>query len=182
MATQSKNKLVEEIKRDLFSPDDTVVQSAINRCREEGSAALVEPLIAFYASNPEQVMKEQVADMLGSLKVSNVNQFFITALKNSELAHVWQDLVSFMWNSRIQPVQDLDTITSLALRGNYMLTLECLTLLESLDADVPEEMILECISLMKTKSLTAVSDDVKKLLVAYQSALDELRIQNELRD
>lgn len=182
MKSQSKNKITDEIRRDLFSPDEAVVQSALNRCREEGSAALVEPLIAFYASGPSPDLKEQVADMLGTLKVSQVEPYFISALRNNEMKEIWQDLVSFMWNSGLQPVNDLAVITTLALKGNYMLTLECLTLLESLDAEVPEEVILECITLMKTKSTSAVPDDVRKLLTAYLTLLEEMRIQNDLRD
>ncbi len=182
MSSTSKNKAVDEIRRNLFSPDDAIVQSALNRCREEGNAALVEPLIAFYASEPAPEFKQQAADMLGTLKVSKVEHFFIAALKNNDYREIWQDLVSFMWNSGLQPVNDLEVITTLALRGNYLLTLECLTLLESLDAEVPEEVILECITLMKAKSKVGLGDDMKKLLTAYLTTLEELRIQNDLRD
>lgn len=174
--------MADEIRKDLFSSDESIVQSALNRCREEGMASLVEPLIAFYASSPSIALKEQVADMLGSLKVSQVETYFIAALKNQDMKQIWQDLVSFMWNSGLQPVNDLTVITSLALKGQYMLTLECLTLLESIDADVPEDVILECITLMKTKSTDGLQDDVKKLLTAYMTLLEEMRIRNDLRD
>jgi len=179
MSTAQQKKL-ESIRNDLFSGDDTLVAKAISRCEEEGSAPLVEPLLAFYASNAPEALRMRVADMLGSLKVSNVEPYFLQALANPQWKHIRKDVVGFMWNTGLQPVDAVSLISELAVSGDYALTLECLTLLESIEDPIPEEQLLEGIAIVH-KSISETSDsDFKKLLTEYMNVLNFQRAQTDL--
>jgi hypothetical protein len=179
MSTAQQKKL-EAIRNDLFSGDDTLVAKAISRCEEEGSAPLVEPLLAFYASKAPEALRMRVADMLGSLKVSNVEPYFLQALANSQWKHIRKDVVGFMWNTGLQPVDAVSLISELAASGDYALTLECLTLLESIEDPIPEEQLLEGIAIVH-KSISETSDsDFKKLLTEYMNVLNFQRAQTDL--
>jgi len=181
MSTAQQRKL-DAIRNDLFSEDDALVAKAISRCEEEGSAPLVEPLLAFYASKAPQSLRMRVADMLGSLKISNVETFFLQALANPQWKHIRKDIVGFMWNTGLQPVDAVSQISELATSGDYTLTVECLTLLESIEDPIPEEQLLESIAIVH-KATSEVSDgDFKKLLMEYMSVLHFQRAQTDLNN
>jgi hypothetical protein len=181
MSTAQQRKL-DAIRNDLFSGDDLLVAKAIGLCEEEGSAALVEPLLAFYASNAPESLRMRVADMLGSLKVSNVEIYFLQALANPQWKHTHKDIVGFMWSTGLQPVDAVSQISDLAASGDYALTFECLTLLESLEDPIPEEQLLESIAVIHKAISDASNNDFKTLLNEYMNVLNYQRAQSDLND
>lgn len=179
MSTAQQRKF-ESIRNDLFSGDDTLSAKAISRCEEEGTAPLVEPLLAFYASNAPQQLRLRVAAMLGSLKVSNVEDYFLRALANPEWKHIRKDIVGFMWNTGLQPIDAVCRISELASSGDYALTVECLTLLESIEDPIPEEQLLESIAIVHKAVSETPEGDFKKLLNEYLNVLNYQRAQTDL--
>lgn len=176
----SKQKITDEIRKNLFSSDETVVRKAIDQCREDGSAALVEPLIAYFASSAPDTLRSEVGSMLGTLKVTKVEPFFLTALENKDMAHIHKDLIGFMWSSGLNPGMGLSLITRHAINGDLATTLECLTLIENIEDELPEEAILESISLVR-QSLPDVHDDGRrKLLTEYLRFLNLMRAESEM--
>jgi hypothetical protein len=181
MSTAQQRKL-EAIRNDLFSGDDTLVAKAISRCEEEGSAPLVEPLLAFYASNAPESLRLRVSSMLGSLKVSNVEVYFLQALANPKWKHIRKDIVGFMWNTGLQPVDAISQISELAASGDYALTIECLTLLESIEDPIPEEQLLESIAVVHKAISDASNAEFKRLLNEYMNVLNFQRAQSDLNE
>jgi len=144
----AQQRRLDAIRNDLFSGDDTRVARAISNCEDDGSAPMVELLLAFYASSASESLRIRVASMLGSLKVSNVESYFLQALSNPEWKHIRKDVIGFMWNTGLQPVDAVSQISELAASGDYALALECLTLLESIEDPIPEEQLLESIAVV----------------------------------
>jgi hypothetical protein len=181
MATTQQRKL-DEIRSDLFSGSDALVAKAITRCEEEGTSQMVEPLLAFYASAAPETLRARVASLLGSLKVSNVDAYFLQALSNRNWKHIHKEVVGFMWNTGLQPVEAIAQITELAASGDYALTLECLTLLESIEDPIPEEQILESIAIVHRALSESPNSDFKKLLSEYMNVLNFQRAQSDLNE
>ncbi len=177
-ATQQK-KVTDEIRRDLFSDDDAVVKRAIEKCREQGTSAVVEALIAFYASDASEELKQEVASMLSSLKVSGVEGYFEAALKNPTMAHIKRDLITFMWNSDINPSGSLMEISSIAVSGDYATRLECLTLIENSEAVFQEENVLAGIEVLTQHLGKHPTQNADPLLLEMLSNLQGRRAISE---
>lgn len=175
MAATQQKKAADEIRKDLFSDDDAVVRRAIERCREEGNASIVDALIAFYASDAESTLRNEVAAMLGSLKVSGVEGFFEASLKNKAMSHIHRDLITFMWNSDIDPSGALMEISTIAVNGDYATRLECLTLIENSEAVFPEEGLLAGIEVITQFLGNRPAQDADPLLMAMLSNLQSRR-------
>jgi hypothetical protein len=181
MSTAQQRRL-EAIRSDLFSGDDTRVAKAIQSCEDDGSAPMVEPLLAFYASKAPESLRARVASMLGTLKISNVENYFLQALSNAEWKHIRKDIVGFMWSIGLQPVDAVSQISDLAASGDYALTLECLTLLESIEDPIPEEQLLESIAVVHKATSESVDSDYKRLLNEYMNVLNFQRAQTDLNE
>ena len=180
MTTKRRDKFNEEIRSNLFSSDESVALKAIHRCRDEGNATLVEPLIAFYASDADVSLKKEVAALLSTLKVSKVEDYFLDGLKDPAMKHIRKDLIMFMWNSDIRPVDRLVDITAVALDGNFEETFECLTLIENFEDPVPEEVLIENIAMIRQHDVSNFSIEHKGLIHSYLNVLESMRVQDDL--
>lgn len=178
MSTTAKNKQIEEIKRELFSDDDIVVMKAVHKCREEGSKPLVEPLIAVYASTKHAEIRREIADILGNLKVSGLEEIFVKAISNKQYASVRKDLLSFIWNSGIQPVDAVVVLAEIAVEGSFEEALECVTIIESMEDPITETDILEASSILRgalsTDSTSPKKDLWYDMLTSLESKTEEL--------
>jgi hypothetical protein len=165
MSSNTKNKQIEEIKNDLFSGDDVVVMKAVLKCKDQDSAALVEPLIAVYGSTSMPEIKKEVSDLLNNIKVPNAENAFLKALSNKQNAKIRKDILSFIWNSGIQPVEEVVQLVEIASAGTFEEALECLTIIENIDDQIPEEQILESASVLRS-AISSQPNDPKTGLLA----------------
>lgn len=180
MPPKSKSAIIEEIKASLFSNQDEKVAAALAKTREVAEPTLVEPLLAFYATTSNPSWKTEAADMLSTLKVSKVNHYFIEALSNPSLLQIRRDVLSFIWNSNLQPVEDFVAITQVALTGSLEETIECLSILENLEQTIPEAVVLECISMIG--QFVPDKNEVNKnvLIHDFLAILESHRLKNDL--
>ncbi len=172
MSSSAKNKQIEEIKNDLFSGDDVVVMKAVLKCKDQDSATLVEPLIAVYGSTGMPEIKREVADLLNNIKVPNAESAFLKALSNKQNANIRKDILSFIWNSGIQPADEVVQLAEIAIAGSFEEALECLTIIENIDDQIPEEQILESASVLRSAISNQPNDPKTGLLADLLMVLE----------
>ncbi len=172
MVSAAKNRMIEEVKRDLFSGNDVLVMKALNKSREKGTPEFVEPLIALYAGTTNDTFKAEISDMLSTLKVTKIEQVFTQALVNQSYKHIRKDLLAFMWSSGLQPVKSVSVITDMALEGPFEVTLEALTLLESIEDPIEEDQILDGVTRVKQAIGSTKDEGLKTLLSEYLQVLE----------
>lgn len=139
----SSAKVLAEIKKDLFSNDEAIVMKALNKTRDAGNASFVEPLLSLYATSESALVKTEIADMLSNLKVSDTDEAFLNFLEKPEFKALYKDVVAFMWNSGLEPVDHMAFFVKLAVEGDEALILEVLTLIESIESEFPEDQIAD---------------------------------------
>jgi hypothetical protein len=174
--TTAKSRISEELKNNLFSENTAVVMQALNKCMDIGNWEMVEPLLALYAKTNEVVVKNQIGQMLSELKVSNVEPSFANALMNPGMAHIHKDILGFMWSSGVQATGSVGLITKVAISGSYETALEALTLIESLDDEIPEEILLESTTDLKQHLGQATLNDKTKLLMELLKVIEAKEI------
>lgn len=170
---QGKQKLIEEMKRDLFSENDTVVMKALHKCREEGNASMVEPLIALHITSSNPLVVDETADMLNNLKVSGTEEAFVNALLNPQWRSQRARILAFMWNSGLQPVEYMDVITKIAIEGSFEETFECITLLENMEELIPEEQLLESLTNIREYLNENNGGERRAMLVDFEKLLSQ---------
>lgn len=144
------NKTREKIKKDLFSGDDKVVLAAVKKTSKNGDASFIHPLLIAYRDAGEGKIRDEIGKMLRELKISEGEDILLEALKGEEFPGMEGDLMSFIWNSGFQTVDDLEVIVDKALKGDYMCAVEGLTLLESLGGPVNEESLHQALIDVRT--------------------------------
>lgn len=173
MSDNTRKKAIEQLRADFFSTDEKVVMAALSKCRDEGDASLLEPLILLYSRTDSVLIREEAADMLRSIKVANAEEAFMEAALNADLKHVRRDILSFMWNSGMQPVGWISDLTQIAVSGDLEEVIEVITLVESMDDEFPEEQVMDSLQQVRLYLGQAQPSDKSNLIAAYLGVLEQ---------
>lgn len=130
---------------DLRSTDKRKVLSALKTTAEDGTGDLILPLLELFRDTPSDEIREKLAELLSSMKVSEAEDVFLEALDDDAFRNQRGSIMSFMWNSGFQGAEAVDTITRCALEGDYMTAIEALTLLDSLTQEPEEESLYQAL-------------------------------------
>ncbi|MFM1930801.1 MAG: hypothetical protein RL226_104, partial [Bacteroidota bacterium] len=111
--------------------------------------ALVQPLIEVFRDHPSESVKNEIRELLSTLKVSAGESVLLDALKSDENTAIQGDLLYFLWHSGFQPVDDLHTVAKIAIEGEFMTAFEALTLIESIGGPVNESSLMDALMVVR---------------------------------
>ena len=131
--------------KDLNSTDDKKVLKALEEAKAKGDIKWVRPLFYAFRDRQEDAIREQMREMLSSLKISDAEGIFIEELENKESESVWADVLGFIWSCGFNPVGKLDLVTRVATKGDFRAAMEGLTIVEQCEEVEEEQVLLEAI-------------------------------------
>lgn len=140
---------IELIKKDLFAADHAKVVSALKRTRELGNHSLIEPLLTLFLNEKDELVRSEIKDMLSTLKISKAQSELETALVNPLFKPIRADILSFLWNSGMNPKKSTLAIAQAAVDGDFLTALEALTLMESMTGVLDEAQVMEATILLR---------------------------------
>lgn len=141
-----KSKRAEALLADLFSTRSDTVRKALEKVPDQGDARMVLPLLKTYnawAGEPD--IQEKIATILRQLKTESALPELITALDDPQFDDDRALIISAFWHSGLYPVNDIDLLVKHAIRGDFMVTLEVLTVIENIETLDDMEMLQEVI-------------------------------------
>ncbi len=139
---EREKEVIKGIIKDFNSSDESTVLKALKTAKDKGNVDLIEPMIDLFEKTSSFQVQEEIRAMLQELKISNAITPLIENLKRNN--HDVQEMIlSAIWNSAFEPVEEIATICEVACNGNYMVALEALTLIENLEGPFEEEVLSE---------------------------------------
>ena len=129
--------------KDLRHTNDQKVKAALAQAREHGDATWVKPLLEAYAERQEDAIREEMRDLLSTMKISSSEQVFVDALGDISFAHIKPDLLSFLWNCGFTCDGRLARVAEVACEGDFQQAFEGVTLIEQVESVVDEKDLLE---------------------------------------
>jgi len=142
MAASAKSKKVENLVSLLHSTKSIEVISALKKIPEQGNATLIKPLLRTYLAWPSDfTIQESVQKILGELKTQAAVPELISALGEEEFDDLRALIISVFWQAGIYPTDELDVLIKNAIRGDYMVTMEVLTVVENSDVFTDPDLV-----------------------------------------
>lgn len=157
--TISKEKL-KTLTSQLSSGDEKTTLKVLKQIRTGGNELLIPVLVEVLADTTSEKVQTEVLQVLFDLKNSKATPLLIEALDTDKGKANRAMLVSVFWQANLQPADHIDKFVEIAIEGDYMETLECLTVIENLDGPFEEEPVME--SLLKLKSYFSGDKDEQK--------------------
>jgi HEAT repeat protein len=120
----------------LFSSAADEVLAALNEIHDHGQHTMVEPLLKTISDWPhDAAIQRKARTILTELKTEAAIPALIDALKKESYATLRAFVISVFWQAGIYPVEHIDVLVAQAIKGDYNVALEALTVIENMEAD-----------------------------------------------
>lgn len=172
MAEKKVNPL-KEIIASLGSKDDAIVLKTLDRIRKTGNEEVIEPLVKTWATTKNPRIHDEITSILYNLRDERAIAPLVKSLKLPEVGKHRAKLLSAFWNMLPDATEHIDVFAKIAVEGDYMECLECLTIIENLDSPFQEEVLLEALITLN-KGLKSVSGEKAVLLEEMRKLLSQI--------
>ena len=161
MSTQQR--VVNQLKEDLSSSNDSVITKALTKTRAKGNEQLIDPLIELYTKTENQKIKEEIKNIFSELKNKDILDFLLPHL--SEGSNEVKELILFsIWSSGIDMTDYIPELIEASCSGNYMVILEALTVLENLEGPFNEDDLFQANTLLQQYLYESEDSKEKELI------------------
>lgn len=139
----ARKKKVKQLTIELASGDDKKISSALKGLQIHGDSSVITPLLNAWKTATSETVQKEIHEFLNDLKYTDSAEHIMNALKNDEFKSLRQHLLNVVWNCTVDYSEFLADFVALAVEGDFMETLECLTVIENLDGPFQEHQFLE---------------------------------------
>ena len=161
MSTQQR--VINQLKEDLSSSNDSVITKALTKTRAKGNEQLIDPLIELYTKTENQKIKEEIKSIFSELKNKDILDFLLPQL--SEGSNEVKELILFsIWSSGIDMTDHIPELIEASCSGNYMVILEALTVLENLEGPFNEDDLFQANTLLQQYLYESEDSKEKELI------------------
>lgn len=161
MAVKKQSQKLQSILIDLHSGDEKKASKAIKSLEAHGNATVIKDLAECLLNTSSEVNKSEIMELLSSLKDSTIAVEMIEVISDEYFLKVRQPLLSAVWNMKVDFSNYIDDFVQIAVEGDFLEALDCLTIIENLDGPFLEEDILECQLHLKKYLESGERDDQK---------------------
>ncbi len=138
-----KSQKIQKLIEDFQSGDIKKIRQSLKLLKSEGSIEVLRPLVELLKSVSDEYVKQDVIAFLSDLNVSSAVDEIMVLLKDENFKSVRQPLLSTIWNCKLNYSYYLPDFVEMAIEGDFMEALECLTIIENMEGPFQERHILE---------------------------------------
>jgi hypothetical protein len=142
--SQKKQEKIDQLLIDLTTENITKVKTTLDALELIGNETVIFPILRAIKPTENHDEKNQLLiEFLSTIKDSDIKDTLITALEDEEFKAIRGKILSVIWNIPLDFSEYLDYFVRIAIEGNFMESLECLTILENLEGPFEEEQLME---------------------------------------
>lgn len=153
--------------KDLTSSSPEKVRASLDRARKKGDATWIQPLLEAFTARKEDDLREDMSELLGTLKVSAAEDIFLRALSEPKFSTVRADILGFLWSCGFTCDGQLALIAEVACEGDFRQAMEGATLIEQVESVANEKDVLEA----QVVVAEALQDEDKTQILPFVQAM-----------
>jgi hypothetical protein len=142
-STGTKKAKIESLLLDVKSNNTAIVKTAFEGLKIVGEPSILLPIILELNTKNHTEKNALILEFLACLKDRKARSVMMDLIQQTELKDYQQLLLSTIWNSPLDYTDYLEVFVDLALKGDFIITLECLTIIENLDGPFSENSVME---------------------------------------
>ena len=141
--TKQQQAKLNALSIELKSGNETKISAAIKILQTNGHANILPELVELLKTKTSQKIRAELMELLNDLRDSSVAETMIELINDENNNSVLQELLSAIWGSKVDYSQYLPEFIAIAVDGDFMIALECLTIIENLEGPFEERLVLE---------------------------------------
>lgn len=182
MTEKQRRQKLAQIFADLESSENKKVSQAIKSLEKYGDASVIRPLCEMLLKGLPEKQEGAIVELLSSIKDTSVVVEMMEVIEEKKFLPVRQKLLSAIWNMKVDFSGYIDEFVGIAVQGDFMEALDCLTIIENLEGPFLEEDILESQLHLKNFLESKEEKDAQKAYILSEIALKIKEINQSLMD
>ena len=178
MAEKKANIKVSNMLQELYSDKQDLALEALIKLESTGNISLISDLFKAYTSLKDTLIKKKILEFLSNIQKQEACSEIVRLIENEKNAAFQQKFLTIIWNSKLDYSNYLANVISLAVKGDFMQALECLTIIENMPGPFQEEQLLEAQLYLKDYLENRKAEDIQKNQIVSDIALF-VKNQNE---
>ena len=180
-STISKQAKIEVLLTDVKTNNFVKIKTALEGLKIIGEPSMLNQIVVQLDPHGPSEKNTLILEFLSCLKDSKARSVMMDLILNQELNTLQQLLLSTIWNSPLDYTDYLEVFVELAINGDFMVTLECLTIIENLEGPFSEKSVMEAQVLLgayadsnpdKTSQKGALMSEIALLIQDFQRLID----------
>jgi hypothetical protein len=167
-----------KVMEDLFSGDEQKVRRAISALQGKPQAMFILPLLSVFFNSNSGELKEELREILNTLKVPYFENEFMNALRNSEWKSHYGQIMAFMWNCGGNPKDHILELIKIGIDGGMETILECYSIIEVMDGPLSEEQLIESQTFLHEQFQKMPDGHPKQIVAMISNLLAEKEIED----
>lgn len=174
-----ESKEIKQIKTALNSSNKEQVMEGIKLSRAHANRQTFELMLKSLKDTDEPEVEAAIIQFLYDLKDESSVEPLIEALKNDEMRYYHSFIIAAFWQSAIDGSPYLDLFVKKAIEGEYMSSLEALTVIENFDSSFPDDLLMELDIDLSEAIDKEENEEKKNLLISLKEVVSKLPVEGE---
>lgn len=175
---EKTKKKLSQLLLDLKSDSESKITSAIHELASIGDLSTIPVLYELIKQKPGTYLQKQVAKLLSDIQISGAPEVFIQLINNEEDSVTLKMFLPLLWESKLDFSDYLADFVEISASGDYLIALDCLTIIENMPGPFSESQLLEAQLHLKEFMENRSQNDERKMQILSEIALF-IKDQNE---
>ncbi len=175
---EKTKKKLSQLLLDLKSDSESKITSAIHELASIGDLSTIPVLYELIKQKSGTYLQKQVAKLLSDIQISGAPEVFIQLIKNEEDSVTLKMFLPILWESKLDFSDYLADFVEISASGDYLIALDCLTIIENMPGPFSESQLLEAQLHLKEFMENRSQNDERKMQILSEIALF-IKDQNE---
>lgn len=128
---------------DLESGQETKISAALKALQLHGKAMVLEVLAKLLLSKLTEKSRGEVIEFMSTLNDTSAIEKMVDIVKDVRFSSIRQELLTTIWNSKLDYSYYIAEFVEIAVEGDFLEALDCLTILENMEGPFQERHLLE---------------------------------------
>ena len=139
MATVKETKILKE----LNSGNQDLALNALKLLENDGKIAFIAELFEIYKKQKNTEVKKKILEFISNIQKQEAAAEIIRLIEEELNPSFRQEFLTIIWNSKLDFSAHLADIVSIAIHGDFIQALDCLTIIENMSGPFEEHQLLE---------------------------------------
>jgi len=177
MTTESK--AIKQIKTALSSSTKAQLLEGIKLSRAHANRETFELMLKLLKETDEAEVEAAIIQFLYDLKDESSVEPLIAALQDESMRYYHAFLIAAFWQSAIDGSPYIEIFVKKAIEGEYMVSLEALTVVENFDSSFPDDLLMELDADLMEAIESEEQEEKRNLLISMKEVVSKLPVEGE---
>lgn len=140
---KDRKKKIKQLLIKLESGDKTKILEALKGFQVHGDSSVINDLLKVWNQHNEGEIANEILQFMSDLKHNDSVTPIMEAVKSDDYPNIRLNLLTSIWNSKVDYSEFLNDFIERAVKGDFMETLECLTIIENMEGPFQEHQFLD---------------------------------------